>query len=127
MLAPYEREPLVARYEYYRNIGRIDSSLAALEYARRFFPADTFMLTDEMLLTLRSENLRAADSLANVRLANDSSHAHAWYVKGVLADRAGLVTDAIYGYRRFLELGPNDPDTIRVRRRMETLESAMKQ
>lgn len=127
MLAPYQREPLVARYEYFRNVGQLDSALVSLDYALEYFPADTFIRTDQMLLELRAGDYRAADSLADDRLAQDSLHAHAWYVKGVLADRAGQVSQAIGGYRRFLEIGPADPDTNRVRRRMETLEMALEQ
>ncbi len=125
LLEPYNREALVLRYEYYRTLGKPDSALDALEYARRYFPADTFIMTDRMLLTLRTGDYRMADSLATDRLTQDSLHAHAWYVKGVLADRAGLVTDAIYFYGRFLDIGPADPDTTRVRRRMETLKTAL--
>lgn len=127
MLEPFNREPLVLQYEYYRNLGRVDSALYALEFARDYFPADTFIATDHMLLRLRAGEYAVADSLAEDRLSRDSAHAHAWYVKGVLADRAGKVTPAINYYNRFLEIGPADPDTVRVRRRMETLKMALEQ
>ncbi|MBD3403099.1 hypothetical protein GF420_09410 [candidate division GN15 bacterium] len=125
MLAPYGREPLVLNYEYYRTLGQPARALAELEDAAEYYPADTLIITDRMLLTYQAGDFDAADSMATHLIERDSTHAHAWFVKGVLADRAGLVSKAIDYYERFLNNEPSDPDTLRVQRRVENLKMAL--
>lgn len=125
MLDPYRREFLVMNYEIYRGQSQWAAALRAASHALSYFPRDTFILTDYMIINFRAGNFQAADSLADVLLARDSSFAYPYWVKGALSDRGGQARTAVTYYQKFLDNNPDTLDIPSVQRRMDLLDSLL--
>jgi regulator of sirC expression with transglutaminase-like and TPR domain len=87
-----------------------------------YFPDDTTIVTDDMLLSLQAGDTVRALAISDEILIDLPSAPYPFYVKGAAAEGAGNIDQALVHYREFLRLSPDDdPEALNIRERVETL------
>ncbi len=127
MLEPYRKEYLINLYSYYRDIQSYPQALRGINETLEIFPDDFDLKTDLMIVYYRSGEPRTADSLAEVLLAADSTLPYPYLVKGLIAEMRNERQAAVSLYKKFVALGPNEPDTPAIQERLNELIWEMEQ
>ncbi len=121
MLTPYRPDPYINLYAYYRDRGEFTDALEIAREAAAMFPNDSLIPTDVMLLNYRAGNLDRALELSDQLVAEDSTNAWPWLVKGFLAERTGNLARAVEHYEKFADLAPNEPESPQIRKHANEL------
>jgi tetratricopeptide (TPR) repeat protein len=125
MLDPQIKTHQMNRYIYYRSIGKLKEALRYAREAEEFLPDDSDIVTDEMILSLRTGDTTAALSLAEKLLSEAGDRAYPYYVRGQVSQMRGNLDQALAGYRKFLQYAdPNNPDVSRVTELVQELSAA---
>jgi tetratricopeptide (TPR) repeat protein len=74
---------------------------------------------------IRHANQAAAEGLYAKVQAMDSSYANVYRGLGLLYQDQGKWNEAQAAYRRYLELAPEASDSLRIRRRVDTLDKTL--
>jgi len=125
MLQPYSRVQLMNNYICYRDTKDFYDALAAVQRAAEYFPDDKEILTDLMIIQYRAGNSYEADTMAVSLMAADSTLPYPYLVKGFLEDSQENYAAARRMYERFIALAPDEPETERVKKRLEALKTLL--
>ena len=121
MLEPNDRTHLMSLYSYYRDLPDYPNAIKTIQYLLYLNPTDPDIKIDQMIVMLRAGFPQVADSIANYLLAEDSTRAYPYMIKGMIAERQSDTATAIRNYNTFLRVGPLQPDTSIVRSRLRAL------
>jgi len=127
MLQPYGREHHMNNYICYRDSKKFYEALKAVERAAELFPGDKEILTDLMIIHYRTGNSYEADTMATSLLAVDSTLPYPYLIKGFLEDSGDNLGAAIRWYEIFVSLAPNQPETERIKKRLEDLSAQLRE
>ncbi|MDH3938609.1 MAG: hypothetical protein OEV68_14890, partial [candidate division Zixibacteria bacterium] len=127
MLQPYRREHHQNNYIFWRDQRKYTEAFAAIDRAVELFPNDPEILTDLMLMHHQIGNKEEAAELASSLNATDSTLPYPYLVRAFQEDASENYSAAIRYYQRFVSLAPNDPDTERMRARMNELAEKLRE
>jgi tetratricopeptide (TPR) repeat protein len=127
MLQPYSRPHHVNNYICYRDSKQFYEALKAVKRASALFPGDNEILTDLMIIHYRSGNGYEADTMATLLLAADSTLPYSYLIKGFLEDSRDEFGAARRYYERFIALAPDQPETERIKKRLEDLTAQLRE
>ena len=126
MLEPYRREHHMNNYIFWRDQRKYVQAFSAIERAVELFPDDKEILTDLMLIHHQVGNSEEAASLASSLNARDSTLPYPYLVKAFQEDANKNYSAAIPFYEKFISLAPDNPDTERMRQRLNELVEKLK-
>ena len=125
MLKPYQQEFHINRYNALRQQRHHDSALHHIQEALDIWPDEPTIRIDYMYGLYQTGKLEQALAVADSLLTEDSRAAHAYALKGMVAERTGSLAEAARFYQQFLEIAPLDPDAQAVRRRLDAIKSRL--
>ncbi|MEE8575618.1 MAG: hypothetical protein V3T31_00035, partial [candidate division Zixibacteria bacterium] len=121
LLEPFNRQYRIHDYEFYRALGAYDQAIVKIQEALQLFPEDQLIMEDLMILSMLSGDPRNADSLAAEILGANPDAVYPYWVRALVFDRSGDTTRAIEMYEKFLEMGPDGPDSVQTLSRLMKL------
>ena len=121
MLDPYDKEAHIGLYSYYRETGKFLEAIRSAEQALDIYPGDTAILKGLMIIHHRAGDYRAADSLADELIRDDSTLAYPHLIKAFYADARKGSPAAINYYETFIRFAPDAPETPAIRKRLNDL------
>ncbi len=126
MLEPYSRVHHMNNYIWYRDRKQFYEALKAVKRASELFPGDPEILTDLMIIHYRAGNSYEADALAVSLMASDPTLPYPHLIKGFLEDKSDNALAAVRHYEKFVSLAPDEPETVRIRKRLEDLTAQLR-
>jgi hypothetical protein len=121
MLEPYRREHHMNNYIFWRDQRKYVEAFKAIERTVELFPDDPEILTDLMLIHQQVGNSEEAAALASSLNAADSMLPYPYLLWAFQADANKNYSAAVPFYEKFISLSPDDPDTERMRARLNEL------
>ncbi|MEA3296658.1 MAG: hypothetical protein U9R56_02205 [candidate division Zixibacteria bacterium] len=127
MLEPYRKEHHMNLYTYYRDTKNYHEALKAVNRAEELFPGDLEIITDKMIINFRAGKHDTAESLASFLLETDASLPYPYLILGFLEDARKDIRAAAHYYERFVTLAPNQSETPRIQKRLQELETLLRE
>ena len=121
MAEPYDAAHYQMLYRCLRDDNLYAEALAAIKRADELSPNNPDILIDLMVGNQFLGDLGAAETMADRVLAIDSSQAFAFAMKGFIAEGQGRDSEAMKYYERFILLAPDDPESMKIRKRLNAL------
>lgn len=126
MLEPYNKVHLNNLYRYYRDSGNLFKAREVIDRQIALFPRDNEVRTDEMIINYRLGKIKTADSLAELLMATDARLPFPYLIKGFISENSDQASAAIRFYQKFIELGPTELEIPMVEKKLDSLQSLLK-
>ncbi len=126
MLEPHSRVHHMNNYICYRDQKQFYEALKAVTRASELFPGDPEILTDLMIIHYRAGNSYEADTLAMSLMTSDPTLPYPYLIKGFLEDKGDNMLAAVRHYEKFVSLAPDEPETVRIRKRLNDLTAQLR-
>ncbi len=116
MLEPYNKSYLMAKYSLYRDTRAYDNALGTITHTLKFYPSDSLVLSDYMLVSYRAGDIAKSDSLRRILQERFPNLPYPFFIEGLIAEGRGNLQQAQRAYEKFIAIAPDDPDVPRVRK-----------
>ena len=121
LINPYEKEYLKLDYAYYRDVSNFNLAKEKLLYTLKYYPNDFSIQTDLAIIYYRLKDIVNSEQTASNVIAQDSTQAYAYLIKGFIAEIKQQPSQAITSFKKFVKYAPEEPETPDIRKRLNNL------
>ncbi len=121
MINPYDKACLVSLYRYYLNTNDIPRAIDEVNRVIKIYPHDNELKADLAIYLYRSRDFKAADSLSAELIAQDTTLAYPYLIRGFIAELKNEPRIAIPYYEAFIKKAPDAEETPQIRKKLNKL------